>query len=170
VLIQFKVVETSEIFVADTLQMMWAQVSGPSSDPNSIVQRNGKLVPQGFGIYALEGNQKPATIGVFVVAMGVTVKIFLRANVEVNEFTMPVPISQVLYEVLPTDPQQVAQAIGSIQEANNANNSGNADSASNLVGTGDVSVAASQGSGEGQEATGTPGTDGEAVGGPEGNA
>lgn len=179
-LVQFTVVDTSEIFVADTMGMKWAKVSAPSSDPNSVVQESGKLVPQGFGIYALDGRVKPgqteglATIGVFVIAIGTTVKIFIRANVAIKDFTMPVPINQVLYEILPNDPQQVAQAIGAIQEAQEANDAANSggspDSAPDSSGDRALPAPEPEGQSEGQEATGTPGTDGETAGGTEGNA
>lgn len=179
-LTQFTVVDTNEVFVADTQHMQWAKVSAPSSDPESKVLESGKLVPQGFGIYALSGRidpEKPeqtaglATIGVFVIAIGTVVKIFIRANVAIKDFTMPVPINQVLYEILPNDQQQVEQAIGAIQEANDAANSGgNPDSASNSSGDSALPAPEPEGQPEGQEATGTPGTDGEVVGGPEGNA
>lgn len=179
-LVQFTVVDTNEIFVADTQHMQWAKVSAPGSDPNSVVQESGKLVPQGFGIYALDGRIDPkkpeqanglATIGLFVIAIGTTVKIFIRANVAIKDFTMPVPINRVLYEILPNDPQQVAQAIGALQEANDAANSGGSpDPAPDSSGDRALPAPEPEGQPEGQEATGTPGTDGEAVGGTEGNA
>ena len=176
-LIQFVTESDNQIYIADTLQMAWARVSAPHNDPNSVVEEAGKLVPQGFGIYALDGRIKPgqteglATIGIFVVAIGTTVKIFLRANVQVKDFTMPVPINQVLYEILPSDPQQVAQAVGAIQEANNAaNDSGNPDSVANPSGNRALPAPEPEGSQAGPETTGTPGTDGEDSGGTEGNA
>lgn len=181
-LVQFTVVDTNEIFLADTAQMQWAKVSTPSSDSESKVLESGKLVPQGFGIYALDGRIDPkkpelanglATIGVFVIAIGTTVKIFVRANVAIKDFTMPVPINQVLYEILPNDPQQVAQAIGAIQEAQEANDAANGGGNSNPApdSSGDRALPAPEPEGQpaGQEATGTPGTDGEVAGGPEGD-
>jgi hypothetical protein len=117
VLIQFVTKEDNKVYIADTQHLQWGQVSAPYTDPNSVVEEKGKLTPQGFGIYALEGRIKRgqdlglATIGIYTVALGTTIKIFLRANVPVKEFTMPVPINQVLYEILPDDPKMVEQAI-----------------------------------------------------------
>jgi hypothetical protein len=176
-LTQFTVVDTNEIFMCDTAQMVWARGSGPASDPESKVVESGKLVPQGFGIYALDGRVKPgqteglATIGLFVIAIGTTVKIFIRANVAIKDFTMPVPINQVLYEILPNDPAQVAQAIGAIQEANDAaNNGGNSNPTPDSGGDRTLPAPESEGQPEGQEGNPTPGTDGEVTGGAEGNA
>jgi len=179
-LTQFTVVDTNEVFMCDTAQMVWARGSGPASDPESKVVESGKLVPQGFGIYALDGRIDPkkpeqanglATIGLFVIAIGTTVKIFIRANVAIKDFTMPVPINQVLYEILPNDPAQVAQAIGAIQEANDAaNNGGNSNPTPDSGGDRTLPAPESEGQPEGQETTGTTGTDGEVAGGPEGNA
>lgn len=177
-LVQFVTEQENEVFIADTAQMQWAKVSAPASDPESKVLERGKLIPQGFGIYAFDGRIDPkkpeqanglATIGVFVVAIGTTVKIFIRANVGIKDFTMPVPINQVLYEILPSDPQQVMQAVGAITEASNANNGGNPDPASNPAGNRALPAPESEGQPTGQEATGTPGTDGEAAGDANGN-
>ena len=124
-LLQFKT-EDNSIFLADVQFMTWARISAPAADQESKVVEHGKLVPQGFGVYAFEG-RTPKTegpgaglcsIGNYVVAIGQSVKIFLRANVPVKDFTMPVPIRQVLYEILPTDPQQIQN---SIQEVANQN-------------------------------------------------
>lgn len=120
-LLQFKLVSDESIWVADVATMQFARVSAPASDPESKVLESGRLVPQGFGVYLLEGRPKEkavlSSIGNYVVAIGTTVKIFLRANVAIKDFTMPVPIRQVLYEILPTDPQQIQN---SIQEVANA--------------------------------------------------
>jgi len=69
---------------------------------------DGRRPDQGNGL---------ATIGTYVVGIGQKVKIYLRANVEVKDFTMPVPIRQVLYEILPADPKQVEQSIQEMTDA-----------------------------------------------------
>lgn len=122
-LVQFTVEKDDSIWICDTLHLQWGRISAPHSDPNSVVLENGKLVPQGFGIYALEGRlpqNEPgiATIGVYTVALGTAIKIFLRANVQIKDFILPVPITQVLYQILPTDPKQIEQAFQSVQEVN----------------------------------------------------
>jgi hypothetical protein len=123
-LLQFKT-EDDAIFLTDVQFMTWARVSAPAADQESKVVEHGRLVPQGFGIYAFEG-RTPKTegpgaglcsIGNYVVAIGQAVKIFLRANVPVKDFTMPVPIRQVLYEILPTDPQQIQNSIQEVADA-----------------------------------------------------
>jgi len=118
-LLQFTVVEDSSIWIVDTQFLQWGRVSAPQSDAESKMLESGKLVPKGFGIYGLEPRVPPglATIGTYVVGLGQAIKIYLRANVPVKDFTMPVPIRQVLYEILPSDPKQVEH---SIQEMNNA--------------------------------------------------
>jgi hypothetical protein len=124
-LLQFKVIADESVWICDVQHMQFARVSAPAADAESKVLESGKLVPQGFGIYAFEG-RTPKTesgaglrsIGNYVVAIGQTVKIFLRANVPVKDFTMPVPIRQVLYEILPTDPQQHQSDIQGGADAN----------------------------------------------------
>jgi hypothetical protein len=118
-LLQFAVEKDNSLWICDVQTMQWARVSAPASDPNSKIEESGKLVPQGFGIYALEGRTPKtegpgagfSSIGNYVVAIGTTVQIFLRANVQIKDFTMPVPIRQILYKILPTDPQQIEAAI-----------------------------------------------------------
>jgi hypothetical protein len=124
-LLQFKVIADESLWICDVQHMQFARVSAPAADQESKVLESGKLIPQGFGVYAFEG-RTPKTegpgkglcsIGNYVVAIGQTVKIFLRANVSVKDFTMPVPIRQVLYEVLPTDPQQIQSSIEGVANA-----------------------------------------------------
>lgn len=118
-LLQFTVVEDNSIWIVDTQFLQWGRVSAPQSNAESKVLESGKLVPKGFGIYGLEPRVPPglATIGTYVVGLGQSIKIYLRANVPVKDFTMPVPIRQVLYEILPSDPKQVEQSIQEMQEA-----------------------------------------------------
>jgi hypothetical protein len=114
VLLQFNVVSDNSIWITDTQFLNWARVSAPGTDPESKVLESGKLTPKGFGIYGLEGRTPKdglTTIGTYVVGIGSMVKIFLRANVEVKDFTMPAPIRQILYEILPADPKQIEHAI-----------------------------------------------------------
>ena len=124
-LLQFKTTDDA-IFIVDVQTMNWARVSAPGTDPESKVLENGKIIPQGFGVYALEGRRPDdkdipgaglSSIGNYVVAIGQTVKIFIRANVEIKDFTMPVPIRQVLYEILPTDPKQIEHTIQEVADA-----------------------------------------------------
>jgi hypothetical protein len=45
------------------------------------------------------------------------VKIYLRTNVPVKDFTMPAPIRQVLYEIMPADPKQIEASIQEMSDA-----------------------------------------------------
>lgn len=119
-LIQFTVTSDNSLWVCDTQFLQWGRVSSPAKDSESKVLESGKLIPKGFGIYGLESRTPKdglCTIGTYVVGIGQTVKIYLRANVEVKDFTMPVPIRQVLYEILPSDPKQVEQSIQEMTDA-----------------------------------------------------
>jgi hypothetical protein len=116
-LLQFKTVADDAIWVVDTQFLQWGKVSAPTSDAESKVLESGKLVPQGFGIYALEPRREGLiTIGVMTIGIGQTIKILLRTNVPVKDFTMPVPIRQVLYEILTADPKQAEEALKNMQE------------------------------------------------------
>lgn len=116
-LLQFTVVDDNSIWIVDTQFLQWGRVSAPQSDPTSVVLESGKLVPQGFGIYALAPRKTGlVTIGTYLVGMGQTIKIYLRTNIPIKDFTMPVPIRQVLYEILPSDPKQTEQSIQDMQE------------------------------------------------------
>lgn len=118
-MLQFTEVSTGSIWIVDTQFLQWGRVSAPQSDSESKVLESGKLVPKGFGVYGLEPRRDGLqTIGTYLVGLGNTVKIYIRANVEIKNFTMPVPIRQILYEILSSDPKQIEQ---SIQEVNDAN-------------------------------------------------
>jgi hypothetical protein len=111
-------VADDKIFIADTKNLQWGRVTAPHTDPSSTVIEGDKLVPQGFGLYAMTGRHKQGLciLGIYVVAIGTSVKVFLRANVPIKEFTMPVPINQVLYEILPDDPKMIERAVSSMAE------------------------------------------------------
>jgi hypothetical protein len=123
-LLQFTATNDESIWIADTQYLNWARVSSPpnpAQPEESKVLESGKLIPKGFGIYGFEGKTPKigsglATIGTYVVGIGSTIKIYLRANVEVKDFTMPAPIRQVLYEILPSDPKQVEESIQEMNE------------------------------------------------------
>jgi hypothetical protein len=116
-LLQFTVVEDNSIWITDTQFLQWGRVSAPQSDPESKVLESGKLVPKGFGVYGLDPRTEGLrTIGTYVVGLGQQVKIYLRANVPIKDFTMPVPIRQVLYEILPSDPKQMEHSIQEMQD------------------------------------------------------
>jgi len=122
VLLQFKVTADDSIWICDVQFLNWAHVSAPGTDPESKVLEHGKLIPQGFGVYAMEGRTPKSegpgaglsSIGTYLVGIGSTIKIYIRANVPIKDFTMPAPIKQIFYEILPTDPKQIENSIQEI--------------------------------------------------------
>ena len=132
--LQFQTEDDGKLYITDTKDLDWVRIE------NSEVVERGRLVPQGFGIYALT-NRKDGlrTIGTYVIGIGQEVKIFLRANVPIKNFTMPAPINRVSFEVLPADPNQIQHIIENMDqpEAQNATpdaDSGNPDPVSPAVG------------------------------------
>lgn len=110
------------LWILDTQYLKWARVSespDPENTEKSIVLEHGKLIPQGFGVYALEGRRPDTegpgagfcTAGIFTIGLGQTVEIYIRANVEVKNFTMPLPINHINYKILPADPGQIKQTL-----------------------------------------------------------
>jgi hypothetical protein len=131
-LLQFTVQADDSIWIVDTQFLNWARVSAPGTDPISTVLESGKLIPQGFGVYAFEG-RTPETegpgagicsVGTYLVGLGNTIKIYIRTNVPIKDFTMPAPIRQILYEILPTDPKQIESSIQEIANGQAAESSG----------------------------------------------
>jgi hypothetical protein len=131
-LIQFTVTADDSIWITDTQFLKWARVSSLGADPESKVLESGKLTPQGFGIYNFEGRtpkQGLCSIGTYIVGVGAAIKIYLRANVLIKDFTMPVPIRQILYEILPSDPKQIEHSIQEMTDEGNQAPQGSEESA-----------------------------------------
>jgi hypothetical protein len=131
-LLQFTVTADDSLWICDVQFLNWARVSAPGSDPISTVLESGKLIPQGFGVYSFEG-RRPDTpgpgagicsVGTYLVGLGNTIKIYIRTNVPIKDFTMPAPIRQILYEILPTDPKQIESSIQEIANGQAAESSG----------------------------------------------
>lgn len=123
-LLQFKVIADESLWIADTQFLTWARVSTPGTDPESKVLELGKLIPRGFGIYVFEHRSAKTpgpgaglcSLGVNLVGIGQTIKVYIRTNVAIKDFTMPAPIRQILYEIMPSDPQQIEQSIQEISD------------------------------------------------------
>lgn len=132
--LQFQTEDDGKLYIIDTKDLDWVRIE------NSEVVERGRLVPQGFGIYALAGKRDGLrTIGTYVIGIGQEVKIFLRANVPVKNFTMPAPINRVSFEVLPADPNQIQHIIENMDQPETQNatldaDSGNPDPVSPAVG------------------------------------
>lgn len=122
-LLQFRVVSDDSLWICDTQFLQWAKVSAspdPAKPEESVVLEKGKLVPKGFGVYGLDPRTPKdglSTIGTYVIGLGQSVKIYIRANTPVKDFTMPVPIRQVLYEILANEPNQIQQSIQEMTDA-----------------------------------------------------
>jgi hypothetical protein len=163
-LLQFAVVSDNSIWIVDTQFLNWARVDKPASDPTSKVIETGKLIPRGFGVYAFEKRtaKSPSgicSVGVNLVGLGQTIKVYLRTNVPVKDFTMPAPIRQILYEIMPSDPAQIEQSILELYNGGETNTSGDPGGDS-TVGV-DPEAATQTGPGE----TGSGASDGGSLGG-----
>ena len=109
--LQFQTEDDGKLYIIDTKDLDWVRIE------NSEVVERGRLVPQGFGIYALAGKRDGLrTVGTYVIGIGQEVKIFLRANVSIKNFTMPAPINRVSFEVLPADPNQIQHIIENMDQ------------------------------------------------------
>ena len=129
-LLQFQVISDSTFWIADTQYLTWAKVDLPASNPASKVVEHGKLIPRGFGIYAFEKRSAKSpsgicSIGVNLVGIGQTIKVYIRANVPIKDFTMPAAIRQILYEIMPSDPAQIEQSIQEISDGRSSDSDSN---------------------------------------------
>lgn len=104
---QFKT-EDDAIWVVSTSEMTWARVSSPGAVDTSEVLDSGKLTAQGPYIFALDG-RTPETEApgaglcalMFLPALyDDTLHIVLRTNVNVKDFQLLKPITQVRYEIM----------------------------------------------------------------------
>ena len=134
---QFQTEDDGKLYITDTDGLDWTRIE------NGAIAERGKLVPQGWGIYALSGKRDGLrTISPFVVMVRQEAKVLLRANVPIKNFTMPAPINRVTFEVLPSDPSMIQRIIENMDqpalpEAQNATpdaDSGNPDPVSPAVG------------------------------------
>ena len=106
---QFKTMDDA-LWIADTAEMKWARVSAPpveGDDEASQVLESGTLTAQGAYLFALDGRTPDSEPGVGLCALMFapevkddTVYIVLRTNVDVKEFRLVKPITQVRYEVM----------------------------------------------------------------------
>lgn len=105
-LLEFKTMDDS-LFLVDIEFAKWNRIRRPYVDEKSEILESGETISQGFGIYNLKGRTVETTgpgaglctIGVVPLCMGTILNIYLRANVQIKEFTMPIPINTVMYEV-----------------------------------------------------------------------
>lgn len=112
--IQFQTMDGA-FFLLDTEALTWMRVAEPPHvNEDSLVVSNvleeGKLNPTGYGVFALDG-RVPDSPGAGLTSVGVTpiphettLDIYLRGNVEIQNFTMPRPIDTIKYHCLPPFP------------------------------------------------------------------
>ncbi len=119
-IIQFRTADNS-IWFLDLEQLYWARIDKPADDPESTTLESGDLTNLNYGRFAL-APRTPKTPGpgnglsnimVMPLVHGTQVIITLQANVPIKEFTMPIPIKEVKYEIVgakATDEAAVAAA------------------------------------------------------------
>lgn len=132
--IQFQVKSDGAYFIIDTETLEFFRLTKPliaATDEIESVE-HGKLIPFGPGAFSLEGRKpdskgpevKPgedgsveaqvpygaglSAVGVLTAGIGTVLTVYLRANVEVQNMSMPHPIDEIRYEILPS-PRSVAQ-------------------------------------------------------------
>lgn len=108
--IQFRT-EDESIFFADTVKGKWARIDQPATVANQgdiQLLEEGPLVNQGYGVYVMKGRTpetegpgaKLSGFGIMPVVEGDVLDVYIRANVKVHEFTMPVPVNRINYKVI----------------------------------------------------------------------
>lgn len=102
---QFEVVADGSKWEVDTENLTYKLLT---DDPESGI--SGELVFQTFNVFSLAGRRPDTegpgaglcTILLTPLPVGQTLFIYLRANIEVRNFTMPHPIKEIRYEIVPT--------------------------------------------------------------------
>jgi hypothetical protein len=107
--------KNNSIFLIDTVAMSWFQIDSPAVDLKFKILERGALIPQGFGIYSLNGRSPRngfSSFGVFLVPHGTRITVYFKSNdEEVTEFTMPVPFNEIIYKILPRTSEEIQQEI-----------------------------------------------------------
>lgn len=101
---QFEVVSDGSKWEIDVENLTWSQVT---DDPENTPR--GELVFQTANLYNLSGRtpDSPApgaglcSVLLIALPVGQVLWIYLRANVETKNFTMPRPIKEIRYEIIP---------------------------------------------------------------------
>lgn len=104
--VQFKTLDDL-VWQADFEALTWARVSPLNGQTEPEVLESGKLVPQMMGVFSMAGRRPPelCSLGHMFVGKGEVLTVCLRANVEIKDFTMPVPFSAIRYQVISALPQ-----------------------------------------------------------------
>lgn len=106
-LLQFQ--ENDAFFLVDLSEQVWLKtLTPPTIDSGEIVIKDalerGVLSGAGYKTWALNPRKPPelCSIGIDIIGSGTTAVIYVRANTEIKNLTMPRPIKTVLYEILPS--------------------------------------------------------------------
>lgn len=100
---RFEVIADSSVWEVDVENLTWRQVSDEPDAPA------GKLSLASYGVYSM-APRRPDTPGmgaglstvlITPLPVGQILYLYLRANVETRNFTMPKPITSIRYEILP---------------------------------------------------------------------
>lgn len=121
---QFKTADDS-IFMADTETLQWAHITLGANDPESKVVSEGVLTSRNFGRFQLtprtEKTEGPGAglcnIALMPIVQGRQVILCLSANVPVKDFTMPVPVNEVIYEIISEKAVPVVHNVDDSQES-----------------------------------------------------
>ena len=107
-------------FEVDTVRATWSRLTSvlATTDGAPGVVEEGKIVPQGMGIYLMAGRNPKfdgpggglCTIGIMAVPVNEILNVYLRANVPVKDFTMPIPITGLRCITIPVAGRQQGQA------------------------------------------------------------
>ena len=116
-IVQFRT-EDNSLWMLDTELSQWAEIDKPADDPESKIIQSGDLTSLGYGRFALTPRtaKSPApgaglcTVAIMPVAQGQTLTICLSCNVPVREFTMPVPINKIVYEIISKKGEEIVPA------------------------------------------------------------
>jgi hypothetical protein len=108
----------NSIFVADTSSLHWGRVDKPARDATSQILEKGVLTVQNLSAFGTTYAMSPRTEkslpgnGVCTLLVKITeyntdIRIYLGANVDVNVFTMPVPMTSITYHIIPANPAKM---------------------------------------------------------------
>jgi hypothetical protein len=112
-LIQFKT-EDGNSWRCNTLNRTWQKfLAGacPQNGQEATPAESGKLTAQTMGVYSLAGRTPPdlCSFGIFFDGAGEVLTVYVRANVDVTELTMPVPFKTIQYKVVSAAPAPKVQ-------------------------------------------------------------